>query len=120
MKKNRLAIIITSLLIIIAVVLLWNNRYLTSLRGEAYDFTVRDTASVTRLFFADMSGNQVLLERTEEGWKVNGKDKLETGIFQPSQTGKPKQDRQCRIVCCSAGIWRVQLLAVAADGAAVH
>ena len=73
MKKNRLAIIITSLLIIIAVVLLWNNRYLTSLRGEAYDFTVRDTASVTRLFFADMSGNQVLLERTEEGWKVNGK-----------------------------------------------
>lgn len=73
MKKNRLAIIITSLLIIIAVVLLWNNRYLTSLRGEAYDFTVRDTASVTRLFFADMSGNQVILERTEEGWKVNGK-----------------------------------------------
>ena len=73
MKKNRLAIIITSLLIIIAVVLLWNNRYLTSLRGEAYDFTVRDTASVTRLFFADMSGNKVLLERTEEGWKVNGK-----------------------------------------------
>ena len=73
MKKNRLAIIITSLLIIIAVVLLWNNRYLTSLRGEAYDFTVRDTASVTRLFFADMSGNQVLLERTDEGWNVNGK-----------------------------------------------
>ncbi len=73
MKKNRLAIIITSILIIVAVVLLWNNRYLTSLRGEAYDFTVRDTASVTRLFFADKSGNQVLLSRTEEGWKVNEK-----------------------------------------------
>ena len=73
MKKNRLAIIITSILIIVAVVLLWNNRYLTSLRGEAYDFTVRDTASVTRLFFADKSGNQVLISRTEEGWKVNEK-----------------------------------------------
>lgn len=73
MKKNRLAIIITSILIVIAAVLLWNNRYLTSLRGEAYDFTVRDTASVTRLFFADKSGNQVLLRRTEEGWKVNEK-----------------------------------------------
>lgn len=73
MKKNRLAIIITSILIIVAVVLLWNNRYLTSLRGEAYDFTVRDTASVTRLFFADKSDNQVLLSRTEEGWKVNEK-----------------------------------------------
>lgn len=73
MKKNRLAIILTSLLIVIAAVLLWNNRYLTTLRGDAYDFTVRDTASVTRLFFADKSGNQVLLSRTEEGWKVNEK-----------------------------------------------
>lgn len=73
MKKNRLAIIITSLLIVIAIVLVWNNRYLTTLRGDAYDFTVRDTASVTRLFFADKSNNQVLLERTDEGWKVNGK-----------------------------------------------
>ena len=73
MKKNRLAIIITSVLIVVAAVLLWNNRYLTTLRGEAYDFTVRDTASVTRLFFADKSGNQVLLSRTEEGWKVNEK-----------------------------------------------
>ena len=73
MKKNRIAIIITFVLIVIAGVLLWNNRYLTSLRGEAYDFTVRDTASVTRLFFADKSGNQVLLSRTAEGWKVNDK-----------------------------------------------
>lgn len=73
MKNNRLAIILTSLLIVIAAVLLWNNRYLTTLRGEAYDFTVRDTASVTRLFFADKSGNQVLLSRTSDGWKVNEK-----------------------------------------------
>lgn len=73
MKKNRLAIILTSLLIVIAAVLLWNNRYLSTLRGDAYDFTVRDTASVTRLFFADKSGNQVLLSRTAEGWKVNEK-----------------------------------------------
>lgn len=73
MKKNRLAIIITLLLIVIAILLIWNNRYLTTLRGEAYDFTVRDTASVTRLFFADKSGNQVVLNRTERGWKVNDK-----------------------------------------------
>lgn len=73
MKKNTLAIIVTAFLIVIAAVLLWNNRYLTSLKGEAYDFTVRDTASVTRMFFADKSGNEVLLTRTEEGWKVNNK-----------------------------------------------
>ena len=72
-KKNRLAIIITSVLIVIAIILVWNNRYLSTLGGDAYDFTVRDTASVTRLFFADKSGNQVLLTRTSEGWKVNDK-----------------------------------------------
>ena len=71
MKTNRIAIIITSVLIVIAGILLWNNRYLTTLRGEAYDFTVRDTASITRMFFADKSGNHVLLNRTESGWKVN-------------------------------------------------
>lgn len=73
MKKNRLAIIITAILIVIAAVLLWNNRYLTTLRGEAYDFTVRDTASITKMFFADKSGNQVLLRKTEKGWTVNDK-----------------------------------------------
>lgn len=73
MKKNRISIIITLVLIVIAGVLMWNNRYLTTLRGDAYDFTVRDTASVTRLFFADKSGNQVVLKRTEKGWKVNDK-----------------------------------------------
>lgn len=73
MKKNRLAIIVTLVLIVIAIVLVWNNRYLTTLRGDAYDFTVRDTASVTRLFFADKSGNEVTLSRTSEGWKVNDK-----------------------------------------------
>lgn len=72
MKKNRLSIIITLVLIVVAVVLVWNNRYLTTLRGEAYDFTVRDTASVTRMFFADKSGNQVLLERGDKCWTVNG------------------------------------------------
>ena len=79
MKKNRLAIIITAILIVIAGVLLWNNRYLSSLRDNAYDFTVRDTASVTRMFFADKSGNQVLLERNENGYIVSD-EKMKTNI----------------------------------------
>lgn len=37
----------------------------------AMNFTVYDTASVTKLFFADKSGNQTLLERTDNGWTVN-------------------------------------------------
>jgi len=71
MKKNVISIIIAAVLLIIAGVLIGNNRYLSSLGGEAADFTVYDTASITKLFFADKSGNQVLLHRTSEGWKVN-------------------------------------------------
>ena len=71
MKKNTLAIIIAALLVVIAGVLIWNNRYLTTIRGDAADFTVYDTASITKLFFADKRDHQVLLERTEEGWTVD-------------------------------------------------
>ena len=35
------------------------------------NFVVYDTASITRLFFADKSGNQVLLQRDGTGWTVN-------------------------------------------------
>ena len=70
-KKTVISIVIIAILIIIAGVLIGNNRYLSSLRGEAADFTVYDTATITKLFFADKSGNQVVLERHGSGWIVN-------------------------------------------------
>lgn len=70
-KRNIISIVIVAILVIIAGVLIANNRYLSSLHGEAADFTVYDTASITRLFFADKSGNKTLLERTDNGWTVN-------------------------------------------------
>jgi len=71
MKKNVISIIIAIVLLVIAGILIANNRYLSTLRGEAADFTVYDTASITKLFFADKSGRQVVLQRTPEGWTVN-------------------------------------------------
>ena len=70
-KKNIISIVIIAVLIVIAAILIGNNRYLSTLRGEAADFTVYDTASITRLFFADKSGNQVVLKRNGSGWTVN-------------------------------------------------
>ena len=70
-KKNVISIVIIAILVVIAGVLIGNNRYLSSLRGEAADFTVYDTASITKLFFADKSGNQVLLQRDGKAWTVN-------------------------------------------------
>ena len=70
-KRNIISIVIIAILVIIAGILIANNRYLSTLRGDAADFTVYDTASITRLFFADKSGNQTLLDRTDHGWTVN-------------------------------------------------
>ena len=70
-KKNVISIVIIAILVVIAGVLIANNRYLSSLRGEAADYTVYDTASITKLFFADKSGNQVILQRDGKAWTVN-------------------------------------------------
>ena len=70
-KKNIILIAIVAVLLIIAGILIGNNRYLSSLRSEASDFTVYDTATITKLFFADKSGNKVVLERNGNSWMVN-------------------------------------------------
>ena len=71
-KNNRITIIIAALLVVIAGVLIWNNRYLSTLQGEASDFQVWDTASVTKIYLADRRENESLLERHENGWTLNG------------------------------------------------
>ena len=71
-KNNRVTIIIAALLVVLAGVLIWNNRYLSNLQGEASDFQVWDTASVTKIYLADRRENESLLERQEDGWTLNG------------------------------------------------
>ena len=71
-KNNRITIIIATLLVILAGVLIWNNRYLSTLQGEASDFQVWDTASITKIYLADRKENESLLERQEQGWTLNG------------------------------------------------
>ena len=72
MKKNRLTVILAIVLIAVAGLLIWNNRYLTTIRGAAADFAVWDTAAVTKIFLADRFDHESLLERHEDGWTVNG------------------------------------------------
>lgn len=71
MKKNKPAIIIAIVLIAVAIVLIWNNRYLTTLRGDSADFMVWDTASITKVYLADRLDHETLLERQEQGWTLN-------------------------------------------------
>ena len=71
-KNNKITIIIAALLVVIAGVLIWNNRYLSTIQGESSDFQVWDTASVTKIYLADRRDNESLLERHEQGWTLNG------------------------------------------------
>ena len=72
-KNNKLTIIIAAILIVIAGVLIWNNRYLTTIQGEAADFQVWDTATVTKFYLADRRNNESLLERQPDNtWMLNG------------------------------------------------
>lgn len=73
MNKNKTLLIFT-LLLALAAAILFYSRSSSTLNPEISDFTVKDTASVTKIFMADKSDQQVLLERSNTGpWKLNGK-----------------------------------------------
>ena len=42
-----------------------------TVKDATIGFNVYDTAAITKLFFADKSGNQTVLQRTDNGWTVN-------------------------------------------------
>lgn len=71
-KKNRFAFILTLVLLIIAAVLVISTNYNSTLQPKDADFAVLDTANVTKIFIADLDTNEVLLERANGGWIING------------------------------------------------
>ena len=71
MKNNRVTIIIAAILVVVAAILIWNNRYLSTIQGESSDFQVWDTASVTKIYLADRREHESLLERQKQGWTLN-------------------------------------------------
>jgi hypothetical protein len=73
MKKNRITIIVAIILVFAAAGLIITNSY-TTLKRDVSDFSIQDTALVTKIFLADKKDRQVLLERGPNGrWTVDGK-----------------------------------------------
>ncbi|MFP4471789.1 MAG: hypothetical protein ACLFPE_13990 [Bacteroidales bacterium] len=72
MKKNVWGtIVLVAILAVVAVVLVTENRKGT-LSDDISEFAIDDTASVTKIFMADMRGNEVLLEKVGPGkWTLN-------------------------------------------------
>ncbi len=71
MKKKN--IIIVLLLVVLAVAAVLTGNHYSTLKEKESDFSVKDTASITRIFMADKGVNEVLLERTPQGWVLNKK-----------------------------------------------
>jgi len=60
-----------AVLALVAVILVLNNNKGT-LRSEVGNFAIDDTASVTKIYMADMQGNEVLLREEQPGnWSLN-------------------------------------------------
>jgi len=71
MKKNKIILIITLVLLAIVVFLYVNNSKST-FSDKVKDFAVQDTASVTKIFLADKDNRTILLERDSTGsWLLN-------------------------------------------------
>ncbi len=72
MNKNRNLLIITIVLAVLAAVLLYS-RSKSTLNPEISEFAVKDTASITKIYMVDKFDQQVLLERSPSGWRLNSK-----------------------------------------------
>ena len=70
-NKNKKWVIIVIVLASLSFWLIINNRNAT-IKEELRNFTIKDTASITRIFLADKSGEKSDLTRTPKGWLVNG------------------------------------------------
>ncbi len=94
MKRNHLAILITIVLIIIAVILIVTQRSSTLGKHDS-DFAVKDTSLITKIFIVDMNNNSVLLERKgASDWLLNGVYKAHT--FQVNALIKTMSDLKIR------------------------
>lgn len=71
MRKHRILIIIAIALAAAAVILILTNRRNT-LKSERSEFAINDTSSVTKIYMADMEGNEVLLQKQSPShWTLN-------------------------------------------------
>jgi hypothetical protein len=71
---NRKILIIIIIILAITGIILTITQITSTLSENETNFAIADTASVTKIFMADMDGNSVLLEKQQTGhWMVNQK-----------------------------------------------
>ncbi len=71
-KKKKNTVIILAIILLL-IILLWQIKLQDNSSGLDYDFAVTDTASITKIFIADLKGGSITLDREKQNWKVNNK-----------------------------------------------
>jgi hypothetical protein len=75
MKKQKIYLIVASLLAILAISIIFYEKgglkKTFNAQKISQAFAIKDTATITRVFMADMHGNKVLLTKTPKGWIVD-------------------------------------------------
>jgi hypothetical protein len=70
-KRSIITIILLIALIIIAFLVYKSKGKNSTLNKEASNFSVKDTASIDKIFLTDKEGKSVLLTRKKDGWYLN-------------------------------------------------
>ncbi len=76
MANNKKIIIAAISVLILSGISFWiiTHNKSGTIRKELYDFAVKDTASINKIYMVSTAGNQLLLEKQSPGqWQVNGK-----------------------------------------------
>ena len=82
MKKTNLILFLIAIVLGGATYFYLNNKRDTSLSGYDFDFAVKDTANVYKIFLADRNGKQITLTRENATeWKVNNKYKARPDVM---------------------------------------
>jgi hypothetical protein len=78
--KKKFYLIILLVLIAIAAYIFFTNQNGT-LKNSEKDFAITDTSSIVKIFLADKSNHQSMLERKENGWILNEKFKARDDLI---------------------------------------
>ena len=82
MPNNKQHTFIILAIILLLIVLLWQMRFKNSDSSLAYDFAISDTASISKIFIADMKGNSINLDKTENNWQINNRYKVKNNSME--------------------------------------
>ncbi len=75
MKKNKVFVLLLLVLALPAFWFLKGDQYSTLIEKEA-NFSVADTSTITKIFLADKNLTTMTIERTKNGWRLDGKNKV--------------------------------------------